>query len=174
MLNNLDIQPNTTINCWIAGILLFDFKLVYVPGEIHRPDGLSRCPIQPDDRLDPLDDYKDWINKAYGLMHIINPHSAHLHLPHSLYPYPTPDVSLHKATTHFLPPTSYTFNTHMLCLINKATDNPLDFTLSTIDPEQVFIPHTSEADATDCHLNLVISVLQTPLCSEDMIDSEWR
>jgi hypothetical protein len=31
MLNNPDIQPNTTINQWIAGILLFDFKLVHVP-----------------------------------------------------------------------------------------------------------------------------------------------
>jgi hypothetical protein len=30
MLNNPDIQPNVTINWWIAGILLFDFKLVHV------------------------------------------------------------------------------------------------------------------------------------------------
>ena len=36
MLNNPNIQPNATINRWIAGILLFDFKLV------HVPDGLSR------------------------------------------------------------------------------------------------------------------------------------
>ena len=27
MLNNPDIQPNTTINRWIAGILLFNFTL---------------------------------------------------------------------------------------------------------------------------------------------------
>jgi hypothetical protein len=31
MLNNPDIQPNATINRWIAGILLFDFKLVQCP-----------------------------------------------------------------------------------------------------------------------------------------------
>jgi hypothetical protein len=42
MLNNLDIQPNTTINRWIAGILLFDFNLVHVLGVTHGPDGLSR------------------------------------------------------------------------------------------------------------------------------------
>ena len=43
MLNNPDIQPNATINRWIAGILLFDFKLVHVPGERHSgADGLSR------------------------------------------------------------------------------------------------------------------------------------
>jgi hypothetical protein len=43
MLNNPDIQPNTTINRWIAGILLFDFKLVHVP-DIHHTatNGLSR------------------------------------------------------------------------------------------------------------------------------------
>jgi hypothetical protein len=33
MLNNPDIQPNATINRWIAGILLFDFKLVHVPAD---------------------------------------------------------------------------------------------------------------------------------------------
>ena len=43
MINNPDIQPNATINRWIAGILLFDFKLVHVPGTQHGgPDGLSR------------------------------------------------------------------------------------------------------------------------------------
>jgi hypothetical protein len=43
MLNNPDIQPNTTINQWITGILLFDFKLVHVPAIHHTAtDGLSR------------------------------------------------------------------------------------------------------------------------------------
>jgi hypothetical protein len=42
MLNNPDIQPNVTINRWIAGILLFDFKLVHVPAIHHMAaDGLS-------------------------------------------------------------------------------------------------------------------------------------
>jgi hypothetical protein len=30
MLNNPDIQPNTTIKCWIASILLFNFELVHI------------------------------------------------------------------------------------------------------------------------------------------------
>jgi hypothetical protein len=42
MLNNPNIQPNATINRWINGILLFDFKLVHVPGATHGPDSLSR------------------------------------------------------------------------------------------------------------------------------------
>ena len=42
MINNLDIQPNTSMNWWIATILLFDFKLKHVPGSKHTgPDGLS-------------------------------------------------------------------------------------------------------------------------------------
>jgi hypothetical protein len=42
ILNNPDIQPNATINRWIAGILLFDFKLVHVPAIHHTAaDGLS-------------------------------------------------------------------------------------------------------------------------------------
>ena len=43
MINNPDMQPNATINRWIAGILLFEFKLVHVPGIRHGGrDGLSR------------------------------------------------------------------------------------------------------------------------------------
>ena len=42
MINNPDVQPNVTINRWIAGILLFDFRLKHVAGKDHTPaDGLS-------------------------------------------------------------------------------------------------------------------------------------
>ena len=76
MLNNPDIQPNATINRWIAGILLFDFKLIHVPGMTHGPDGLSQRPAQPEDEPDLPDDYKDWIDHSYGFMHMINPKSV--------------------------------------------------------------------------------------------------
>ena len=43
MLNNPDMQPNNAIDWWIAGILLFNFELVHVPGKSHMGlDGLSR------------------------------------------------------------------------------------------------------------------------------------
>ena len=43
MINNPDIQPNASMNWWIAAILLFDFKLRHVPGSKHiSPDGPSR------------------------------------------------------------------------------------------------------------------------------------
>jgi hypothetical protein len=42
MLNHPDIEPNAAINHWVAGILLFDFNLVHVPGNKHTmADGLS-------------------------------------------------------------------------------------------------------------------------------------
>jgi len=43
MLNNPDIQPNTSMNHWLAGIQTFDFKLRHVSATKHQgPDGLSR------------------------------------------------------------------------------------------------------------------------------------
>jgi hypothetical protein len=66
MLNNPDIQPNTTINRWIAGILLFDFKLVHVPAIHHTAaDGLSRRFPAPED-LPEMDDFEEWIDDSYG------------------------------------------------------------------------------------------------------------
>ena len=42
MLQNPDIAPLASINCWIVSILMFHFTLVHVPGMHHGPDGLSR------------------------------------------------------------------------------------------------------------------------------------
>jgi hypothetical protein len=66
MINNPDIQPNASINRWIAGILLFDFKLKHVPGKDHAPaDGLSRRPRAPEDQ-DDVEDPDEWIDHAYA------------------------------------------------------------------------------------------------------------
>ena len=64
MINNPDIQPSATINHWITGILLFSFRLRYIPGKDHAPaDGLSRS---PQDQEDPIDkeDIEDWLDQA--------------------------------------------------------------------------------------------------------------
>jgi len=43
MLNKLDLHPNIAMNRWIMAILMFDFKLVYVPKMKHKgPDKLLR------------------------------------------------------------------------------------------------------------------------------------
>jgi transposase InsO family protein len=67
MLNHPDVQPNATINRWIAAILLFDFKLVHIPAEKHRgPDGLSRRePADGEDEHE--DDPEEWIDRTLAL-----------------------------------------------------------------------------------------------------------
>jgi hypothetical protein len=66
MINNPNLQPNATINQWIAGILLFSFKLVHIPVTKHKGvDGLSRRLPADDDHLEEEDDHEDWIDCAY-------------------------------------------------------------------------------------------------------------
>jgi hypothetical protein len=66
MIKNPDLQPKATINRWIAGILLFHFKLMYISVDKHKgPDGLSR---RPHSGADPPkeDDFEDWLDDAYS------------------------------------------------------------------------------------------------------------
>ena len=66
MLNHPDTQPNATINRWIAGILLFTFTIVHVPGIRHTgADGLSRRPPADEDQPE-IDDPEEWLDNAYG------------------------------------------------------------------------------------------------------------
>jgi len=67
MLSNPNIQLNASINCWLAAILLFVFKLVHMPTNKHKgPDSLSRHePTLEDDEED--DNPKDWVNNALAL-----------------------------------------------------------------------------------------------------------
>jgi hypothetical protein len=67
MLNNPNIQPNTTINRWIAAILLFNFKLMHILANKHQgPDSLSRC--KPTDEEEDEDDNPEaWIDQALCL-----------------------------------------------------------------------------------------------------------
>jgi len=67
MLNNPDIQPNATINRWIAAILLFDFELIHVPGTQHTGvDGLSRRPANDNEHQENPAVIEDWIDDACG------------------------------------------------------------------------------------------------------------
>src|SRR5271168_4507506 len=65
MINNPDIQPNASMNRWIAAILLFSFKLKHVPGAKHiGPDGLSRRRRSVDDEeIDETpEEIEDWLD----------------------------------------------------------------------------------------------------------------
>ena len=69
MINNPDLQPNATINRWIAGCLLFDFELVHVPASRHQgPDGLSRRRQAPEDEQDSDSEQEEWLDRSYSFM----------------------------------------------------------------------------------------------------------
>jgi len=173
MLNNPDIQPNATINCWIAGILLFDFMLKHVPGASHGPDGLSWCPTQPDNEPEPIDNYEDWIDRSYGFMHIINPCFV-LHRERnalSLYTLVDSCVLSTAPSTHTI---HHPANHKTIQIFSNELATPLDFTPLPINTEIVFIPHTPQADTADHHLNLVTHVLQSASRPEQVIESEWH
>src|SRR5258708_24814722 len=75
MLNNPNIVPSASINCWIISILTFHFELRHIPGTQHGPDGLSRHPPQPGDLSDEEnpEDFDDWVDNLYGFVHLLNP-----------------------------------------------------------------------------------------------------
>ena len=73
ILNNPDINPSATINCWILSILTFHFTLVHVPGTMHGPDGLSQHHAQPGNDPEPEDNFNNWVDQLYGFVHLINP-----------------------------------------------------------------------------------------------------
>ena len=78
MLQNPDIVPSASINCWIVSILMFHITLVHVLGTHHGPDGLSRWRPQPGDEEELQDDFKDWIDIVNGFMHFLYPHPTSL------------------------------------------------------------------------------------------------
>lgn len=67
MINNPDVQPNATINRWIAGILLFHFDLEHVPGTGHKgPDGMSRRGRAEGDAEEPKDDLDEALEGGFS------------------------------------------------------------------------------------------------------------
>jgi transposase InsO family protein len=77
MLNNPDIQPNATINRWIAGVQLFNPRIVHVPATQHTgADGLSRRRRADEDQDEP-DDPDEWLDQALQLViNLLNPEYA--------------------------------------------------------------------------------------------------
>jgi transposase InsO family protein len=60
MLKEPDLHPNAAINRWILGILMYDFKLIHVPGHKFRgPDALSRRPMAEDEEI--IEDDDEWL-----------------------------------------------------------------------------------------------------------------
>lgn len=61
MMNDPDLQPNSTLNRWLQGIIMYDFKLIHVPADKHRgPDALSRRELGEGEEIEEEDD--SWLD----------------------------------------------------------------------------------------------------------------
>jgi len=67
ILNKLDPHLNATMNRWIAAILMFDFKLVHVPGTKHKgPNGLLRRVADSKKEGEGIEGAEGWIDEIIG------------------------------------------------------------------------------------------------------------
>ena len=136
MINNLDLQPNTTINCWITSILLFSFHLIHTPASHHtRADGLSHYSPSEDNPLQE-DDFKDWLDRAYSFSIFL----LNNHIPLSGG---TADVSRYLTSTSH----SYLHSLHTISILFSA--NP-DST-----PEDLELPHSPKVITKVVQINLI-------------------
>jgi hypothetical protein len=150
MLNNPDIQPNATINRWIAGVLLFDFRLVHVPASAHgAPDGLSRRPRAAEDP-EEIDDSDDWLDHSYGFfMEVVN-----------YRPVPMPSKPLDVCGR---------------CRTTADRLQELPIALVYTNQEAVVdIPRSDKARAADARLALVEACLRDVTRPADLTDEEYR
>ena len=156
MINNPDLQPNTTINQWITGILLFHSKLCHISADRHTGlDGLSRQPPSDDDPPD-TDDFKDWLDNSYSfcvtllnnqlLPSSIMPCSAHLGCCFPCLPPSVPSASGCFLLLPIPPPIfvqSYSF------VLHSSASEPV------VEPDSPTIPRSTKAIAREAWIHLI-------------------
>ena len=99
MINNLDLQPNTTINQWIAGILLFSFRLVHIPATHHTSADRLSHHLPSDEDPPEEDDFEDWLDNSYSFLitllnNHISPYGGFAHFSRHHLPGPLSDGCL--------------------------------------------------------------------------------
>ena len=144
MINNPDIQPSATLNRWIAGILLFDFKLRHVSAKDHTPaDGLSRRRRSPDDEDDDTDT-EDWIDNACGFsIELINE---------------SPDSRIKKDSVDRTP----SFRVRKDVPDQDLGQTRFTQTKLTLASEVLKIPRTEKAEERDKQLKIIDKFLRDP------------
>ena len=144
IINNPDIQPSATLNRWIAGILLFDFKLRHVFAKDHTPaDGLSRRRRSPDDEDDNTDT-EDWIDNACGFsIELINE---------------SPDSRIKKDSVDRTP----SFRVRKDVPDQDLGQTRFTQTKSTLASEVLKIPRTEKAEERDKQLKIIDKFLRDP------------
>ena len=150
MINNPDLQPNATINCWITGILLFTFHLIHIPATHYtRADGLSHCPLSKDDPPQE-DDFEDWLDRVYSFfVSLLNNHISLFGDTANISRHPIP--ALHSLHTIFI-------------LFSANSDSAQE------DPE---LPCSPKAITKDAQINLIHNFLQSHTHPSNLSDSDY-
>ena len=162
MINNPDLQPNATINRWIAGILLFHFELHHISTDRHTgPDGLSHRPPSDDDPPD-TDDFEDWLDNSYSFcITLLNdrllpsstmPYSAQLGFRSPCLP---PSIPSAPGCFLLLPIPLPIFAQSYSFVLHSSASEPIT------KPDSPTIPRSTKAIAREARIRLIRGFLET-------------
>ena len=174
MINNPDLQPNTTINRWITGILLFHFELRHISTDRHTgPDELLRQPPSDDDPPD-TDDFKAWLDNSYSfcvtllndrlLPSSITPCSTHLGCRFPCLP---PSVPLASDCFLLSVPLPIFVQSYSFVLHSSASE-------PVAEPDYPTIPQSTKAIAREAWIRLIRGFLETRPRPADLSDTEFH
>ena len=175
MINNPDLQPNTTINRWIASILLFQFELRHISPDRHTgPGRLSLWPPSDDDPPD-MDDFEDWLDNSYSfcvtllndwlLPSSITPCYAHLGCR---FPCLLPSVPSASSGFLLLPNPPPIFVQSYCFVLHSSTSEPV------IKPDSPTIPQSTKAIAREAQICLIRGFLEARARPADLSDTEFH
>ena len=173
MINNPDLQPNTTINRWITSILLFHFELCHVSVEKHAGlDGLSQCPHTP---LDPpeVDNIEGWLDDSYSFcITLLNDQT----IPFDSAVYISSDyIPLYHLASR--PPSDCPF-----LLPNAAPHFPLTYVMVFTSshskpvsaPDSLVIPRSPKVLVKEAWMHSIRGFLDTRECPADLTNAECQ
>jgi hypothetical protein len=165
MINNPDLQPNATINCWIAGILLFHFKLVHISAD--KPAGLDELSRRPPAAEDPPeeDDVEDWLDDVYSFAVVLLNERSHLdlYLKNFLYTHIALPSYYGGAGEH---PEAELVYSMVFALAESASQN--------LDTEDSAILCSQKVKAREARIQLIHHFLETQERPDGMLDKEYE
>jgi hypothetical protein len=165
MINNPDLQPNATINRWIAGMLLFHFMLVHISVDKHAgPDRLSHRPPTAEDPPDE-DDVEDWLDEVYSFAVVLLNERSH------------PDLySKNFLYTHIALPNYYggAAERPEAKLVYSMVFGVTEFGSQNPDSEDSAIPRSQKAKVHEAWIQLIRCFLETQEHPDGMLDTEYQ
>ena len=164
MINNPDLQLNTTINRRFSSILLFHFKLIHILVDKHTgPDGLSQRP--PAKRTHEEDNIEDWLDDVYSFsMALLNEHSfPELHATCRQYS--------HLALLLFYCRSKGNLGAHSVYSLALQSPEPNP---QILEVDAMTIPRSPKAKAWEDHILLIHHFLESQECWDGMSDKDYQ